>query len=104
MLHAQETAQAAIAPGVNCSEIDKIARDIITEAGYGECFGHSTGHGVGIDIHEEPRVSARSTQVLQPGHIITVEPGIYVPGLGGVRIENTNVVTDTGVRALCYAS
>ena len=104
VLHAQETAQAAIAPGVNCSEIDKIARDIITEAGYGECFGHSTGHGVGIDIHEEPRVSARSTQVLQPGHIITVEPGIYVPGLGGVRIENTNVVTDTGVRALCYAS
>ena len=104
VLHAQETAQAAIAPGVSCSQIDKIARDINTEAGYGDCFGHSTGHGAGIDIHEEPRVSARSAQVLQPGHIITVEPGIYVPGLGGVRIENTNVVTDTGVRALCYAS
>jgi len=104
VLHAQETAQAAIAPGVKCSEIDKIARDIITEAGYGECFGHSTGHGVGIDIHEEPRVSSRSEQVLVPGNIITVEPGIYVPGLGGVRIENTCVVTETGGRALCGAS
>ena len=104
VLRAQETAQAAIAPGVPCSEIDRTARDIITEEGYGECFGHSTGHGVGIDIHEEPRVSSRSEQALRPGHIITVEPGIYVPGLGGVRIENTNVVTETGVRALCYAS
>lgn len=104
VLRAQETAQAAIAPGKKCSEIDQIARDIITEAGYGECFGHSTGHGVGIDIHEEPRVSSRSEQVLAPGHIVTVEPGIYVPGLGGVRIENTCVVTETGVRALCGAS
>ncbi|MBQ9197070.1 MAG: aminopeptidase P family protein [Clostridia bacterium] len=104
VLHAQETAQAAIAPGMKCSDIDKIARDIIAEAGYGECFGHSTGHGVGIDIHEEPRVSARSEQVLAPGNIVTVEPGIYVPGLGGVRIENTCVVTETGVRALCGAS
>ena len=104
VLHAQETAQAAIAPGVKCSEIDGIARNIITEAGYGECFGHSTGHGVGIDIHEEPRVSSRSEQILTPGNIVTVEPGIYVPGLGGVRIENTCVVTETGVRALCGAS
>ncbi|MBQ9299657.1 MAG: aminopeptidase P family protein [Clostridia bacterium] len=104
VLHAQETAQAAIAPGMKCSDIDKIARDIITEAGYGDCFGHSTGHGVGIDIHEEPRVSSRSQQILTPGNIVTVEPGIYVPGLGGVRIENTCVVTETGVRALCGAS
>ena len=104
VLNAQETAQAAIAPGVKCSEIDRIARDIITAEGYGECFGHSTGHGVGIDIHEEPRVSSRSDQVLTAGNIVTVEPGIYVPGLGGVRIENTCVVTETGVRALCGAS
>jgi len=104
VLRAQETAQAAIAPGMKCSDIDKIARDIIAEAGYGECFGHSTGHGVGIDIHEEPRVSSRSDQVLVPGNIITVEPGIYVPGLGGVRIENTCAVTETGGRALCGAS
>lgn len=104
VLHAQESAQAAIAPGVKCSDIDQIARDIITEAGYGECFGHSTGHGVGIDIHEEPRVSSRSEQVLTAGNIVTVEPGIYMPGLGGVRIENTYAVTETGVRALCGAS
>ena len=104
VLHAQETAQAAIAPGVPCREIDRIARDIITEAGYGECFGHSTGHGVGIDIHEDIRLSTRSEQVLAPGNIVTVEPGIYVPGLGGVRIENTCAVTETGVRALCGAS
>ena len=104
VLHAQETAQAAIAPGVPCREIDRIDRDIITEAGYGECFGHSTGHGVGIDIHEDIRLSTRSEQVLAPGNIVTVEPGIYVPGLGGVRIENTCAVTETGVRALCGAS
>ena len=104
VLRAQETAQAAIAPGVPTAQIDRIARDIITEAGYGECFGHSTGHGVGIDIHEEPRVSSRSDQILAPGNIVTVEPGIYVPGLGGVRIENTCAVTETGVRALCGAS
>ena len=104
VLHAQETAQAAIAPGKVCRDIDAVARDIISQEGYGECFGHSLGHGVGIDIHEEPRVSARSETVLLPGHVITVEPGIYVPGLGGVRIENSCVVTETGVRALCSAS
>ncbi len=104
VLRAQEAAQAALAPGKNCADMDKVARDIIAEAGYGECFGHSLGHGVGIDIHEEPRLSSRSTDVLAPGHIVTVEPGIYVPGLGGVRIENTCVITDDGYRALCSAS
>lgn len=89
VLHAQEAAQAAIAPGLKCCDIDAVARNIIAEEGYGECFGHSTGHGVGIDIHEEPRVSSRCDKLLVPGHIITIEPGIYVPGLGGVRIENT---------------
>lgn len=104
VLRAQEAAQAALAPGKNCADMDKVARDIIAEAGYGECFGHSLGHGVGIDIHEEPRLSSRSTDVLAPGHIVTVEPGIYVPGVGGVRIENTCVITDDGYRALCSAS
>ena len=104
VLRAQEAAQAALAPGKKCSDMDKVARDIIAEAGYGECFGHSLGHGVGIDIHEEPRLSSRSTDILAPGHIVTVEPGIYVPGLGGVRIENTCVITDDGYRALCSAS
>lgn len=104
VLRAQETAQSAIRPGMKCSDVDKIARDIIDEAGYGECFGHSLGHGVGIDIHEEPRLASRSEDILVPGHIVTVEPGIYVPGLGGVRIENSCVVTQDGVRALCGAS
>lgn len=104
VLRAQEEAQSALAPGKLCSDMDKVARDIIAAAGYGECFGHSLGHGVGIDIHEEPRLSSRSTDVLAPGHIVTVEPGIYVPGLGGVRIENTCVITDDGYEALCSAS
>ncbi len=104
VLRAQEAAQAALAPGKNCADMDKIARDIIAAAGYGECFGHSLGHGVGIDIHEEPRLSSRSTDILAPGHIVTVEPGIYVPGLGGVRIENTCVITEDGYKALCSAS
>jgi len=104
VLEAQETAQAAVAPGKVCADIDKIARDIISGYGYGERFGHSLGHGVGIDIHEEPRVSARSTDILVPGHLITIEPGIYVPGLGGVRIENTCVVTENSGSTLCSAS
>ncbi|MBQ1946859.1 MAG: aminopeptidase P family protein [Clostridia bacterium] len=104
VLHAQEEAEKALAPGKNCADMDKVARDIIAAAGYGECFGHSLGHGVGIDIHEEPRLSSRSTDVLAPGHIVTVEPGIYVPGLGGVRIENTCVITEDGYKALCSAS
>lgn len=104
VLHAQEAAQAAIAPGLKCCDIDAVARNIIAEEGYGECFGHSTGHGVGIDIHEEPRVSSRCDKLLVPGHIITIEPGIYVPGLGGVRIENTCAVTETGGRPLMRCS
>jgi len=104
VLHAQEEAEKALAPGKACADMDKIARDIIAAAGYGECFGHSLGHGVGIDIHEEPRLSSRSTDILAPGHIVTVEPGIYVPGLGGVRIENTCVITENGYKALCSAS
>lgn len=104
VLHAQEEAEKALYPGKNCADMDKVARDIIAQVGYGECFGHSLGHGVGIDIHEEPRLSSRSTDVLAPGHIVTVEPGIYVPGLGGVRIENTCVITEDGYKALCSAS
>lgn len=104
VLNAQEEAQAALAPGKVCKDMDAIARDIIAKAGYGECFGHSLGHGVGIDIHEEPRLSAKCEKILVPGHVVTVEPGIYVPGLGGVRIENSCVITDHGARTLCSAS
>ncbi|MEM7143415.1 MAG: aminopeptidase P family protein [Actinomycetota bacterium] len=97
---AQAAGVAAVRPGVSVGEIDKVCRDLITEAGYGPRFGHGTGHGVGLDIHELPSVRAGNTAILQPGHVITVEPGIYLPGLGGVRVEDMVVVTDDGCRSL----
>ena len=84
--------------GVPCSEVDKTARDIITAAGYGDCFGHSTGHGVGLYIHELPFVSSRSDMVLEPGMVITDEPGVYLPNKFGVRIEDMLAVTEDGCR------
>lgn len=103
VLEAQETCQAALAPGKCCKDIDAMARKIIDGAGYAGRFGHGLGHAVGIDIHEEPRLSQLCEDILQPGHTITVEPGIYVPGLGGVRIENTCAITETGARTLVHA-
>ncbi len=99
-LRAQKAALAAVGPGAVCSHLDSIARDIIDAAGYGDKFGHSLGHGVGIDIHEEPRLSQHSNVVLEPGMVVTVEPGIYLPGVGGVRIEDLVVVTETGHEVL----
>ncbi|MCQ2513533.1 MAG: aminopeptidase P family protein [Ruminococcus sp.] len=96
VLNAQLTALDKIKSGVKCSEIDKTARDIIKSKGYGEFFGHSTGHGVGLDIHELPYVSARSETVLQAGMVITDEPGIYLPNKFGVRIEDMVYVTKDG--------
>ena len=103
VLEAQKVCQEALAPGKKCSDIDKLARDIIGDAGYGECFGHGLGHGLGIDIHEEPRLSRTCDVLLEPGHVVTVEPGIYVPGLGGVRIENSCVITQQGGESLVSA-
>jgi len=100
VLQAQAAAIAAIKPGLKGSEVDKIARDVITQAGYGERFGHSLGHGIGLDIHEQPRLAPTSESVLQPGMVVTVEPGIYLPHWGGVRIEDDVLVTQTGCEVL----
>ncbi len=100
VLEAQMAAIDAIAPGKSLPEIDKVARDIITDAGYGERFGHGLGHGLGLDIHEQPVLSYRVKGKLQPGHVVTVEPGIYLPGVGGVRIEDDVLVTEKGRRVL----
>lgn len=89
-----------VAPGVKASEIDKACRDYIDQKGYGQYFVHSTGHGVGIDIHELPVVSANSDTILEPGMVITVEPGIYIPGVGGARIEDVVLVTENGFKTL----
>lgn len=100
VLKAQLAALDALKAGVTGKSVDQVARDIITEAGYGECFGHGLGHSVGLFIHENPRLAPTDDTVLQAGMIETVEPGIYVPGFGGVRIEDMVVVTEDGYRNL----
>ncbi len=101
VLEANLAALEGLRAGKTGREMDSIARDIIAKAGYGECFGHSLGHGVGVLIHEEPRLSQRSDTVLKSGMAVTIEPGIYLPGLGGVRIEDLTIVQDGGHQNLC---
>lgn len=100
VLDAQEAALKAIRPGLTGAAVDQVARDVIGAAGYGAYFGHGLGHGVGLYIHEEPRLSPSCTEELQAGVIQTVEPGIYLPDFGGVRIEDMVVVTEDGCRNL----
>jgi len=100
VLRAQETALAAVRPGPEGREVDAVARDLIEAAGHGDHFGHGLGHGVGMDIHEAPRLARTATARLEPGNVVTVEPGIYVPGRGGARIEDLVVVTADGHEVL----
>ena len=97
---AQHKALEAVRPGRTGREVDAVARTIIAEGGYGNFFGHGLGHGVGVEIHEAPRLNAESDAVLESGMVLTVEPGIYLPGKGGVRIEDLVLVTETGCEIL----
>lgn len=103
-LEAQELALKAIKPGMTGIEADAIARDYITSKGYGEAFGHSTGHGIGLEVHESPGLSSKSETVLEPNMVVTVEPGIYLPEIGGVRIEDDIVITEDGNKRLTLAT
>jgi Xaa-Pro aminopeptidase len=96
VLQAQQSALQACRPGMATKEIDNIAREIITSAGYGDYFKHGTGHGLGVLIHEAPRLNQLSTEILQEGMVVTIEPGIYIPELGGVRIEDDVLITKDG--------
>lgn len=100
VLAAEEAALAACRAGVGGKELDGVARELIAAAGHGDQFGHGLGHGVGIEVHEGPRLSVRSTDELQEGQVVTIEPGVYVPGVCGVRIEDLVVVETGGARVL----
>ncbi|TWT66802.1 putative peptidase [Posidoniimonas polymericola] len=100
VLKAQLAGIAAIGPGVKCQDVDRAARRVIEKAGYGKQFGHGLGHGTGLEVHEGPRLAMNREDELKPGMIITVEPGIYLPGWGGVRIEDDILVTRTGHEVL----
>ena len=103
VLTAQQTAIAAIKPGKTCEEIDTIARNIITKAGFGKHFGHGLGHAIGLQVHESPRLAPGDKTVLKAGMVVTVEPGIYLKDWGGVRIEDDVLVTKTGYEVLSRA-
>jgi Xaa-Pro aminopeptidase len=104
VLRAQEEAEAIIKPGISVSEIDKVARDIITREGFGDKFIHTTGHGVGLEIHEYPRISEGNNVLVEKGMVLTIEPGIYIKGFGGIRIEDLVVVNDSGIEVLTRIS
>ena len=104
VLEAQQAAVKAVKPGVSCGDVDEAARSVLRKAGLAEYFTHSTGHGVGLEIHEPPRIAADQSQFLLPGMVVTIEPGVYIAGHFGVRIEDMVVVTRDGGQVLTPAS
>jgi len=105
VLRAQLAAERALRPGISGKEVDAAARQVIATAGYGDAFRHGTGHGVGLAVHELPSLSQRADKMLlEPGNVVTVEPGIYLPGWGGVRIEDMAVITTDGCQILTTAT
>ncbi len=103
VLEAQLRGVNGIKPGLTGKEADALTRDYITEKGFGQYFGHSTGHGIGLEVHEGPGLSVKSDIVLEPGMVVTVEPGIYIPGLGGVRIEDDVIITESHNERLTHS-
>jgi Xaa-Pro aminopeptidase len=101
---AQQAAIEAVRPGIAVGDVDAAARKVLKKAGLGSYFTHSTGHGVGLEIHESPRVASGQEEILQPGMVITIEPGVYFPGKWGIRIEDMVVVTDKGCEVLTPTS
>ncbi len=97
---AQQKAISIIRPGVKISKVDNAARDYITSKGFGKYFGHATGHGIGLEVHEAPRISGKNNKILKEGMVFTVEPGIYIPGKGGIRIEDMVLVTEKSHKIL----
>ncbi|NPC93269.1 aminopeptidase P family protein [Bacillus sp. WMMC1349] len=104
VFEAQMIGMTNIKPGISGKQADAYTRDHITSKGYGDYFGHSTGHGLGMEVHESPALSVRSDQTLERGMVVTVEPGIYIPGTGGVRIEDDIVLTDKGNESLTHSA
>jgi Xaa-Pro aminopeptidase len=103
VLEAQQSAVAAVSAGVSCAEVDEAARSVLRKAGLAEAFSHSTGHGVGLEIHESPRIGAGQATRLLPGMVVTIEPGVYLPGQFGIRIEDMVAVTRMGGQVLTPA-
>ncbi|HWL13881.1 MAG TPA: Xaa-Pro peptidase family protein [Ureibacillus sp.] len=104
VLESQLLALEKVGPGMTGVEADSFARDYLASKGYGEAFGHSTGHGIGLEVHEGPALSSRSSSVLEPNMVVTIEPGIYLPGIGGVRIEDDILITETGNEKLTHST